>query len=108
MCVHDQTCVNGHVFVGRSRSVLTHLCVTCSSCTKAQPINQIHLRGWMKMKGWMKEEGTETMTAKRRRKNDTDNKNDIHLCGKVKRPKGKEGTEQENNKEGTQAPGRKR
>lgn len=47
-------------------------------------------------------------TAKRRRKNETGNMNDIHLCGKVKRPKGKEGTEQENNKEGTQAPGRKR
>lgn len=57
------------LFAGRYMRIFVAVALLC--CTKLGSINQINLRNWMNVKGWMKREGTETMTAKREREDET-------------------------------------
>ncbi len=50
------------------------------------------------MEGQIKREGTESMTAKRERGDETGRVNDRQLCGSVKRPERKRETQREKNK----------
>lgn len=103
VCIHACACVCMSACVAKVHVSFAARC-TCSvvvlallGCTKAGPINQIHFRDWTNVEGQMKAEGTETMTAKREREDETGKENDRQRRGTVKRPERKKDTEKEKN-----------